>query len=62
VPETADAVRMVNVFPNAGEKGLIRLTFSAPASVAVPVKVTESNCPAPVPPIFTLKAPAELWV
>ena len=54
VPLTERAVRTLNVLLRAGLKELIRVTFRVPASVAAPVVVRVSNCPALVPPILTL--------
>src|SRR6516164_7817474 len=61
-PVTADAVRIVNVFPTAGVNPLIRLTFNVPPIVAGPVAVMVSNWPAPVPPSFTVNTPVPLCV
>ena len=61
-PVTADAVRIVNVFPTTGVNPLIRLTFNVPPMVAGPVAVIVSNWPAPVPLIFTVNTPVPLCV
>jgi hypothetical protein len=60
VPPTEPAVKIVNVLLRAGLKELIRVTFSVPASVAVPVALTESN--ELVPPIFTSNAAVLPWL
>ena len=42
---------------------MTRLMFSVPSSVAAPLTASRSYCvPGVVPPIWTFRAPAPVWV